>query len=114
MEMARAGMDVSGAVSFHGSLETTMPAEPGKVKAKVLVYHGTDDPFVSSESVAALEKEMSNAKVDCQLVKYTGVVHKFTNPAADKAGNKGMAYNAAADKRSWLGMKNFLEEIFNV
>jgi len=46
LELARSGADVLGVVSFHGGLSTTMPAKAGQLKAKVLVCHGADDPFV--------------------------------------------------------------------
>jgi hypothetical protein len=38
-------------------------------------------------------------------------VHAFTNPvAADR--NHGLHYNADADRRSWIIMKNFFVEVF--
>ncbi|MFN5961854.1 MAG: dienelactone hydrolase family protein, partial [Verrucomicrobiota bacterium] len=36
LELARCGSDVRGVVSFHGGLSTTMPAEAGAVRARVL------------------------------------------------------------------------------
>src|SRR6185312_3867378 len=39
LNMARAGADLA-VVSFHGSLGTQTPAQPGKVKARVLVLAG--------------------------------------------------------------------------
>lgn len=35
LEMARMGMELDGVVSYHGSLGTQRPAQPGKVKAIV-------------------------------------------------------------------------------
>ena len=62
--------------------------------------------------VAAFEDEMRAAKVDWQLVKYSGAVHSFTNPGAGSDNSKGAAYNETADRRSWIAMKAFFEEIF--
>ncbi|MCZ6679207.1 MAG: dienelactone hydrolase family protein, partial [Candidatus Poribacteria bacterium] len=43
LQMARLGVDLDGVVSFHGSLSTSKPAQPGAIKAKILVCHGADD-----------------------------------------------------------------------
>src|SRR6266700_1172090 len=37
LDMARAGADLAAVVTFHGALATKTPAQPGKVKARVLV-----------------------------------------------------------------------------
>ncbi len=112
LELARSGADVVGVVSFHGALDTPMPAQPGQVKARVLVLHGGDDPLVPREQVNAFEAEMRQAGVDWQLVAYGGAVHSFTNPAAGNDPSKGVAYDARADKRSWKAMKEFFDELF--
>jgi dienelactone hydrolase len=49
--------------------------------------------------------------VDWQLVRYSGAVHSFTNPGAGDDNSKGAAYNAAADRRSWIAMKDFFDEV---
>ena len=56
---------------------------------------------------------MNNANVDWQFVNYSGAVHSFTNPDSGNDKSKGAAYNEKADKRSWIAMKSFFEEIFN-
>lgn len=111
LEMARGGADVAGVASFHGNLDTPAPAEAGNVRAKVLVLHGGDDPFVPQANVAAFEEEMRKAGADWQVHVYGGAVHSFTNPDADGYGLKGAAYNERADRRSWEAMKAFLDEI---
>ncbi len=112
LELARSGADVAGVVTFHGSLNTPNPADAKNIKAKILVLTGADDPNIKPEEVAAFEKEMTDAKVDWQLVSYSGTVHAFTNPAAGNDPSKGMAYNEKSDKRSWQAMKDFFAEIF--
>lgn len=111
LELARAGADVRGVVTFHGGLDTPTPADARNIKAKVLALHGADDPFVTEAIVKAFEDEMRAAKVDWQLVKYSGAVHSFTNPDAGNDNSKGAAYNAEADRRSWVAMKDFFDEI---
>lgn len=112
LELARSGAPIAGAVSFHGGLNTPTPEDAKNIKAKVLVLHGADDPYVPAEEVAAFQKEMNDAKVDWVMVSYSGAVHSFTNPAAGNDNSKGAAYNANADKRSWVAMKEFFKEIF--
>lgn len=112
LELARSGADLSGVVSFHGGLASASPEDAKSIKCKVLVLHGADDPFVPADQVAAFEKEMTDAKTDWELVKYSGAVHSFSNPTAGNDPSSGAAYNERADKRSWVAMKDFFAEIF--
>jgi dienelactone hydrolase len=112
LELARSGAPVAGTVSFHGGLDTPNPLDAEHIRGKVLVLHGADDPHEPPEQLAAFEKEMRDAHVDWQLVKYGGAVHAFTNPDAGNDNSKGAAYNANADRRSWREMKEFFVEVF--
>lgn len=115
LEMARRGVDLDAVVSFHGSLGTKEKATKGKVKAKILVLNGKADPFVKAESISNFKKEMKAAGVNFKFISYPGAKHAFTNPGADKFGQKfkiPLAYNAKADKKSWAEMKRFLEKTF--
>ena len=78
LEMAREGLPLLGVVSFHGGLETPTPEDAKNIKAKLLVAHGALDPYVSANEVSAFQKEMNEAKVDYQLISYSGAVHAFT------------------------------------
>jgi dienelactone hydrolase len=111
LELARAGTDLKGVVSFHGALATPTPATETP-KAKILVLHGAEDPMVSPQLPAFLD-EMRKVKADWQLVEYSGAVHSFTVPEAGTDTAKGMAYNKEADHRSWEAMKSFFEEVFS-
>ena len=109
LDLARSGADVRGVVSFHGLLSPSgLPAT--KIKSKVLILHGNDDPMAPTEAVVAIGKELSAAGADWQLHNYGGTVHAFTNPEADNPAF-GTVYNAAADRRSWKSLLNFLEEV---
>jgi dienelactone hydrolase len=112
LELARSGADLVGVVSFHGNLDTPNPADAKNIKGKILVQHGGSDPYVTAEQLAAFEKEMADAGVNWQVIIYGGAVHSFTNPDSGTDPTKGAAYNEQADKRSWLAMKQFFEEIF--
>ena len=112
LDMARSGMDLKGAVSFHGLLKSpeNMPAK--RIKAKILVLQGYDDPMVPSDAVLAFQKEMTNAKVDWQLHIFSGTMHGFTNPKANDH-DFGTVFNSLSDKRSWIEMTYFFQEIFS-
>ena len=115
LEMARAGLDLQGVVSFHGALATENPAEPGRVKARVLVLNGADDTFVTSEQIETFKKEMEKAAVDYLFINYPGAKHAFTNPDADEFGRKfglALAYDREADQQSWQAMEEFLHDVF--
>ncbi|MCB1857787.1 MAG: dienelactone hydrolase family protein [Gammaproteobacteria bacterium] len=112
LEMARRGVDLDLVASFHGSLGTGDPAQPGQVKAKVLVFNGADDPFVTAAQKAAFKAEMEQAGVDYQFVDYPGAMHSFTNPGADDYGTRfqlPLAYNPEADAKSWAELREALE-----
>jgi len=110
LELARSGAPLRAVVTFHGSLAASAPADKEHFHAKVLALHGADDPFVKQEEVKGFMDEMRAAGVDWQLVQYSGAVHAFTDPRAGNDNSKGTAYNAAADRRSWRAMRDFLEE----
>jgi dienelactone hydrolase len=112
LELARSGAELRGVVTFHGGLDTQDPAQAGKVKAKILVCHGADDPVAPAAQVLAFEEEMRKAQVNWQMNLYGGAVHDFTNPGAGGNPASGVAYNQQADERSWREMQDFLREIF--
>src|SRR5215472_654391 len=78
LTLARSGASLLGAVSIHGSLATASPAEPGAVKARVLVCHGALDPHVPMADVVRFVEEMDHAGADWQLIVYGGAMHGFT------------------------------------
>jgi dienelactone hydrolase len=101
-------LDLDGVTSFHGSLATSAPAQPGQVKAKVLVLHGADDSFITPEQVTAFKQEMDKAGADYEFIAYPGATHGFTNPDVDELAQEfymPIAYNAEVDQKSWEKMK---------
>jgi dienelactone hydrolase len=111
LEMARAGLDVAGVVSFHGGLNTQPGLEATTVKTKLLVLHGADDPFVPPAEVEAFKAEMKRARADLRFTAYPGAVHSFTDWNAD-GSIKGAQYDRSADEKSWDTMRAFFEELF--
>jgi len=112
LELARTGADLKGVVSFHGGLDSPTPADGKNIKGKVLILHGAADPFVPAKEIEAFSAEMNAAKVDWQMISYSGAVHAFTIKEAGNDPSTGAAYNASADRRSWEAMKLFFAEIF--
>ena len=101
LDLARSGAPLKAVVTFHGSLTSPTPQDDKNIKGRVLALHGADDPLVGPQAQDAFKKEMTDAKVDWQLVLYSGAVHAFTEKSAGNDPSKGAAYNEKADKRSW-------------
>jgi len=115
LNMARIGEDLKGVASFHGALGTDNPAQPGKIRARIISFTGEADPMIGADKVAAFKQEMEAAGADFRVVTYPGAKHAFTNPEADGLGRKfnlPLAYNAEADRDSWEQAKVFLSVVF--
>jgi dienelactone hydrolase len=111
LDLARSGADITVAVSFHGLFDP--PGLPEKkIPAKVVAFHGWDDPMVPPENVVALGQELTAAGSDWQIHAYGHVGHGFTNPQAHKIGIDGVFYHELAAERSWTAFINLLEEVF--
>jgi len=111
LDLARTGVELKGVVSFHGLLGKPDNTQGNIIKAKILALHGHDDPLAPVDQVLAFEQEMTLAGADWQLHTFGNTLHAFTNPQANSP-DFGMAYQADADRRSWLAMENFLTEVF--
>jgi dienelactone hydrolase len=111
LDLARSGADIAAAVSFHGLFDPPgLP--PQKISAKVVAFHGWDDPMVPPDKVVAIGNELTEAGCDWQIHAYGHVGHGFTNPKASELQIDGVAYNALAAERSWTSFVNLLEELF--
>lgn len=117
LHAARYGADLDAVASFHGSLGPGIApeGEGGEVKARVVVYNGEDDSFVSREQIDALAAEMKAAGADYQFINLPGAIHGFSNPEADRAAEKfglKVAYNRLADEASWAHMQLVFNKVF--
>jgi len=111
-QMAYSGLELAGVVSFHGSLRPPQEGDAGKIKARLLICHGADDPLIPAEHIEAFQAGLRKAGADWQMVSYGGAVHSFTNPEAGAANIPGVRYDERADRRSWQHMQLFLAEVF--
>lgn len=112
LELARTGVPLAAIVTFHAGLVPEVPEDQGKIQAKVLVCHGSEDPLLQKEVIDAIMDEFRRDKVDWQFTYYGNAVHSFTDPDADKHGMPGLAYDARTEARSWTAMQNLFSEIF--
>lgn len=109
LDLARSGADIAGVASFHGLLDPS-GLEPQPIKARVIAFHGWDDPLARPDSVVALGEELTAAGCDWQIHGLGGVGHGFTNPGATGA-MPGIKFDEIAARRSWAGLDQFLGEI---
>ncbi len=111
LEMARSGLPLTGAISFHGGLAAVKSEDTKNIKTKLLVLHGAIDPYVSAAEVAQFTKDLNDGNVNYEFVAYSGAVHAFTEKHVGNDIKAGAAYNEQADKRSFAAMQNFLTEV---
>lgn len=111
LELAREGADIVLAASFHGLLDTAKPAEPGAVKARLLVCHGDADPMVPRSQVMAFWEEMDAGGANWHFHSYSGVRHGFTDPGSDARGLAAIGYDESADRQSWAALMELLDEV---
>ena len=111
LELAREGAPLDVVVSFHGLLATELPAERGKITARILVCHGDADPMVPRSHVVGFWEEMDAAGASWHFHSYGGVKHGFTNPHSPP-GNPAVGYDASADRQSWAAMFELFDEVF--
>lgn len=112
MQLAYSGADIKGVVSFHGPMAMPAREQAEGVKARVLIARGGADPFVTFDQVGAFQEALSAAGVDWEMDTYAQAQHGFTNPYADGYGLPGLAYHEEAERRAWLRMLAFFEELF--
>lgn len=113
LDMARAGLDLKAAISFHGLLDAPEGAKPKKIKGKVLVAHGWDDPMAPPAHVTALGEEMAASKCDWQLHAYGQTSHAFMVPGANDKKN-GLVHNPDSERRAWASALDLLGEVFSM
>lgn len=113
--LAYSGAPLKGVVSFHGALIPASADAAKKNQAKFLILQGELDPLVPQAARTAFIKSMDEGKFDYQFLSYSGAVHAFMNPDADKAradGLDGVGYDPEVATRAWAQMQLFFKEIF--
>jgi dienelactone hydrolase len=110
--LAYSGAGLKGIVSFHGSIVPPSAAQAARIKAKMLICHGAQDPMDDPEALRNYISALNASTIDWQLIAFGNTRHAFTNPDAGKYGMSALAYNPSSDRRSWQYMQYFFKEIF--
>ncbi len=111
LDLARAGHPLVAVASFHGLLTPPPHLGQRQVTARIIVFHGWDDPFATPEDVVALGSELSGRGIDWQLHGYGDTLHAFMAPFADDP-TRGVLYSESAARRAWASLEAFLAECF--
>lgn len=114
LSMANAGMPLDAVAAFHSGIN--LPIPPGEnLKAKLLVQNGADDPMISAEDAEKFKAAVADAGGELDYHSFPGVLHAYTNPDADRLGEKfdlPLKYDEAADRASWERMKLFFADLY--
>jgi dienelactone hydrolase len=115
LELARGGADLKAVVGFHPGLTTARSEDAANIKARVLVFVGSEDPFVPVDHRLAFEAEMRAGGVDWEMILFGGVEHSFTHPMArpERTGLPGIRFHPGAAERSWRAMLELFEDVFD-
>lgn len=111
LDLARIGADVKGVAAFHGLFNAPDTGTVDRINARVIAFHGFDDPMAKPADMVALGNELTAAGADWQIHAYGGVMHAFTNPAANDPAS-GTVFDPTANDRAWRTFEAFLAECF--
>jgi dienelactone hydrolase len=112
LDVARSGTsEVKGAVSIHGIFAAPGIGPQSDISTKVLILHGWEDPMATPADVGMVAKELTDAGSDWQLHAYGHAMHAFTGQGVNMP-ERGLKYDANADRRSWAATVAFLGEVF--
>ena len=114
LHMARIGLPLRAAVSFHGALGSFHSAPPGSIQARMLVCHGEADSMVTMNDLAKFEDEMKQSQADYEVLLLPQAKHGFSNPQADINAKKfdiDVGYQEKADQESWAAMQKLFGEV---
>jgi dienelactone hydrolase len=112
LELARSGAELAAVVSYHGILKTGQPAAPGTIRAEVVAYCGSDDPYAPIADIDAFRDELEATGARYQITTFGKVQHSFTDPRADGAGRPGIAYDEGANRISSAGTLALFQQLF--
>jgi dienelactone hydrolase len=108
LEQARAGADFKALVVFHvTNPNPVVPGTPCNIKGRVLAIHGSDDPITPKPMMDALEDELTQAKVDWQVMMFGGAVHSFCDPTVNAGPTR---YYEKLYRTSYRLMRDFFAE----
>lgn len=103
--------------TFHGVFDATAASPrpssdspiPLPSDCEVLVCHGTNDPFVSTDMIVAALQTLQDCRHTVSLLQLASARHGFTNPGQAHNSNPAFAYDAAAAAKAWRQTMALLE-----
>src|SRR3984957_18157999 len=111
LEQARAGTDFKALVVLHVTNPNPVVAgTPCNIKGRVLAIHGSADPITPKAKMDAFEQELTDAKVDWQLMMFGGAVHSFCDPTGVGGAQR---YDEKLCRKSYALMRDFFAEKFS-
>lgn len=105
LELARAGADLKGFVTFHGGLATPSGQDYTNVTGNIMVFHGTADTNITMNDFAALATQLEEKGITHEMITYSGAPHAFTVFGSDR-------YHKEADQKSWKRFTEYLTDTF--
>ncbi|MEJ2299472.1 MAG: dienelactone hydrolase family protein, partial [Woeseiaceae bacterium] len=117
LHMACHGADLAAVASFHGALPLATAGLGHDVRptARLAVYHGEADEFVTMDDARAFRAALDATDADLLFILLPGATHGFTNPLATERGKKyglPLRYSERADHASWDHMQQVLRAAF--
>jgi len=113
LELARGGVNLTAAVSYHGILTTHAQAAPGTIPGHVVAYCGASDPYAPLADVDGLRDEMQRAGAKYQVTIFGTAGHGFTDPDAARLQLDGVSYDELSNDLSWSGTLVLLQHVFS-
>jgi dienelactone hydrolase len=108
LEQARAGADFKAVAVLHVTNPNPVaPGTPCNIKGRVLAIHGSADPITPKFMMDAFEDELTQAKVEWQVMMFGGAVHSFCDPTANAGPTR---YDEKLCRQSYRLMRDFFEE----
>ena len=95
------GRGIDAAVCYYGSAINGMIDQVSQLDCPTVFHYGTNDPYISAESIASVEDAVSG-RTDIEFYRYQAG-HAFSNWDAPSM------YNQTAAELAWLRTLDFLE-----
>ncbi len=108
--LAASGAPLQAVATFHAGLPPLTEEQAKMIKARLLINNGADDAFITKDAIDKFKATLDKGGVKYDFENYPGAVHSFTVKGAEKHEIANMAYNEAADKKSWQKMLALFKE----
>jgi len=105
IELIETGAPVTGFISVHGAFRNFAPDAAKKIKGRVLILHGAEDPVAPVDELNNVISQLRAAKVDFEVNLYSGATHGFTHPQNPS--------EVRADDEYKVAMTRFLKDVLS-